>query len=81
MKIKYLALLCFFLVCNIIHAQKDIYHVVGVQEINLKSKYFDFDRKIWVRLPSDYCFTDAHDYAVTNIFAAQVTPFLELASA
>ena len=81
MKIKYLALLCFFLVCNLLHAQKDIYHVVGVQEINLKSKYFDFDRKIWVRLPSDYSFTDAQDYDVTYIFDAQVTPFFELASA
>lgn len=81
MKIKCLALLCFFLVCNLIHAQKDIYHVVGVQEINLKSKYFDFDRKIWVRLPSDYSFTDAQDYDVTYIFDAQVTPFFELASA
>lgn len=81
MKIKFFVLLCFFMACNLLRAQEDIYHVTCAQEINLKSKYFDFDRKIWVKLPTGYDMMDAQDYDVTYVFDAQTTQFFEMACA
>lgn len=81
MKIKFFVLLCFFVACNLLQAQEDIYHVTCAQEINLKSRYFDFDRKIWVKLPTGYDMMDAQDYDVTYVFDAQTTQFFEMACA
>lgn len=81
MQFKFLMLLSFLLVGNLLHAQKDIYHVTCAQEVNLKSKYFSFVRKIWVKLPAAYNAMDAQDYDVTYVFDAQTTPFFEMACA
>lgn len=81
MKIKSFVLLCFFVAFNLLHAQEDIYHVTCAQEINLKSKYFDFERKIWVKLPTAYDMMDAQDYDVTYVFDAQTTQFFEMSCA
>lgn len=81
MKIKFFILLCFFTACNLLQAQEDIYHANCAKEINLKSKYFDFDRKIWVKLPTSYDMMDAQDYDVTYVFDAQTTQFFEMTCA
>ena len=81
MNIKTFITLCLCFACNLIHAQEDIYHTACTQEINLKSRYFDFERKILVKLPPAYSLMDAEDYDVTYVFDAQTTQFFDMASA
>lgn len=51
--------------------EKDIYTTGRIDTLMLKSKYFNFKRKVFVRLPPSYPYYDAQDFDVIYTTDAQ----------
>lgn len=51
---------------------EDVYYTGRIDTLMLKSKYFDFDRKVFVRLPAVYDVLDTTIFDVVYTFDAQI---------
>jgi len=79
--LKYVFMLAMLMSASLSFAQaKDDYHTGKLESFNLSSNKFQFDRKIFVNLPTGYDENNATDYDVIYVFDAQDLSYLEMVS-
>lgn len=67
-------LLCCLASIPIFSQSEDIYHLSEqIDTFSIKSKYFSFPRKVFVRLPASYSTLNAYDYDVIYTVDAQTS--------
>lgn len=61
-----------------IKTQQDIYYTASDTTLMMSSKYFGFQRKIFLELPPLYKENDQHSYDVIYVFDAQDKPYFDM---
>jgi predicted alpha/beta superfamily hydrolase len=84
-KVDRLLLLLFLVFINInakaqknVASQQDIYYTSSDTTLMMHSKYFGFERKVFVELPPLYKESDQHSYDVIYVFDAQNKPYFDM---
>ena len=77
MKKTILLFLC-FMACINIYAKKTLYLTASDTTLMMKSKFFNFEREVFIRIPAGYQICDAQNYDVIYVFDAQDKPYFDL---
>lgn len=77
MKKTILLLFCLMAFFNI-NAQETLYPTASDTTLMMKSKFFNFERKVFIRIPAGYQICDAQNYDVIYVFDTQDKPYFDM---
>lgn len=78
MKKFILLLLCFMAFMPINAQDNTLYPTASDTTLMMKSKYFNFGRKVFIRIPAGYQFYDAQNFDVIYVFDTQDKPYFDM---